>query len=375
MSKTADRRILYYSEGWGLGGIESYIMLAATGLDRSEFSFDVFCTHDWDDSHDQALEEVGARRFAVFEGHRPNLVKRTLVSGWRWRQLLRREHYDVVHVNTMNGMGFMYAWLAARQGVPVRLVHSHNSGFGVGHRVLKSIFHRAGQRLWSSYATDRLACSREAGEYLFGDRPFRFVRNSVDTERFAFDAAVRAEVRAELGITDGALLFGSVGRIVEQKNPLFQVEVLRHLVDSGVDAALILAGAGPLEKATLARAKELGVSARVHLPGGTKHAERYYCALDVFSMPSVFEGFGITVIEAMASGCPCVLSDQIPVFDFDVYLERRESIKDPQAWAETIESMYRASRSWSRNDGKELVEESGYGRADAVAQVLSLYQA
>lgn len=366
-------KVIYYSEGWGLGGIESYIMLTATNLDPEKFTFDVFCTHDWHNTHDNLLEEYGARRYTVFPNRRPNLLWRTLKGAYEWSRVLQSNDYDVVHINTMNGMGFLYSRIAQKCGVPQRIVHSHNSDFGNSFRIIKKLAHAYGKKMWKKSATTRFSCSDDAGRYLFDEDTFHIIRNCVDTERFQFNPKKRERIRQDLEIDGNALVFGSVGRIVEQKKPIFQVQALRELRNMGVDAHLLLVGSGPLENEVREYAQKQQISDRVHLYEGTASPEDFYSALDIFSMPSSFEGFGITVVEAMTCGCPCLLSKNVPAFNFDLELKEREHNDNPQAWARHIEKMFLKNRTKDRKQGKALIERLGYGHLEAAKQVEPFY--
>lgn len=374
MAHKRRKRILYYSEGWGLGGIESYIMLTAASLDRGEFDFDVFCTHDWDSSHDAAIEAAGGRRFVVFEGRKPSLPVRLVASARAFRSLLASTRYDIVHINTMNGMGFIYARIAQKAGVPVRIVHSHNADFGAGSRGIKSIAHRLGKVLWSRSATARLACSQDAGVYLHDSAQFTVIRNCIDTVRFQYDECLRRQTRHALGVGEETLVFGAVGRMDQQKNPVFQVEILSSLLAHSVDAMLVLAGSGPEEGRTRQRAAELGVSDRVFFVGATTRAENFYNALDLFSMPSTFEGFGITVLEAMACGLPCLVSSNVPEYDFDSARIVREDIGNAVVWAERIREIHTKWADTDRSEGAGEIERIGYGIDAAFEQVAGFYR-
>ena len=366
-------KILYYSEGWGLGGIERFIVNTVEELNRNNYSFDVFCTHDWDAGYDEIISSLGGKRYTVFHGFKPNLVKRTICSSNAWRKQLRSKHYDAVHINTMNGMGFLYAKIAYDEGIPVRIVHSHNSTFGSGSRMIKHVMHRFGQKAWARYATFNLACSPEAGEYLFGDRKFEVIRNGVDTERFRFNMSIRSQLRVELGVGSGSLLFGSVGRLAEAKNPLFQIRVLKVLCDMGVDAHLLLVGEGPLSQRVREEAETLGLTDRVHLPGGTAEPERFMSALDVFTMPSLYEGFPMTVVEATDNGLPLLISNAIHLGSFETPGIQYLPADQPRQWAEAIMRCKSDETLSDRIDGPHIVNSLGYNCVAITRQLESMY--
>ncbi|MBT1175739.1 glycosyltransferase [Bifidobacterium sp. LC6] len=362
-------KILYYSEGWGLGGIEQFVMNTVRHLDADRFVFDIFCTHDWSDAHDAEIRRLGGHRYTVFHNEKPGLATRFKASTRAWRRLLKAGDYDVVHINTMNGVGFVYAHIAKQEGVPVRIVHSHNSDFGEGSRGIKTIAHKLGRMLWGDSATVRLACSQIAGEYLFGNKRFEIIKNGIDTERFRFNEGVRRETRRMLHIADDELLFGAVGRLAPAKNPLFQVDILADLLAKDAHAKLLLVGDGPMAEETKQYAEKHGVADALIMPGPTNTPAPYYWALDVFTMPSTFDGFGMTCIEAMCAGLPCIRSIETPKIGIEGTIEKQLPLDDASEWAKSVLKM-----SHHRYQGDELVDLAGYGSKKTANRLMHLYQ-
>lgn len=307
----AAKRILFYSEGWGTGGIEAFVMNAMRALDGTGAVCDVFCTHDYDAGYDDEIARRGGKRTTVFSGEKPNLVRRLCASTKVWRDLLAAQRYDVVHINTMNGMGFVYAAIAQQVGVPVRIVHSHNTAFSEGHALAKGVAHGLGKRLWTDAATQLLACSTEAGRYLFDERDFEVVKNAIDIERFRFNEQARATVRERLEIPPETFVMGNVGRLSAQKDPLFLLEVFASLLKQQPNSYLLLIGQGDLEVEVMAKATELGLLTQLRHVRVTSDVASYLSAMDVFCMPSRYEGLPIAPVEAQANGLPVVCSAAI----------------------------------------------------------------
>ena len=333
----APTKVLVYQEAWGRGGIENFVMNVLRGIDPAEFDVELMCAYDWDTFYDAEIGELGFMRACSFSGRMPSHVVRLVHGVAAWSRRLSRGDVDVVHVNAMNGVTLAYLAIARRRGVPVRVAHSHNTSFSGGMRAAKEVVHRVARAVFGSAATVRLACSRAAGEYLFGNRPFRFVPNGIDVARFGFDASARQQVRAELGVGDETVLVGSVGKLAYQKNPLFAVGVLDELSRRGVDAKLLLVGNGELEAEVSERARSLGLANRYLHVSSVADPESYYCALDVFVLPSLFEGFPFALIEAQCSGLPAVASDAIQDEVCVTDLVRRVPLEaGATAWADSV---------------------------------------
>lgn len=371
-SQVKRKKILYYTEGWGRGGIETFILNCIRALNSDNYQITIFCTHDWDDCYDEELSKHEVVRKTVFKRHKPNLLIRTLRGAYEWRKELQTSDYDAVHINTMNGMGFLYAYIAYKYGVQCRIVHSHNSMYSDGARMIKATAHELGKLLFGRYATNRLACSSEAGSYLFGSRYFELMRNSVDTKEFQFSAEKRKIARRKCEIADKSLVLGFIGRLTENKNPEFVIEIYKEVLKKESDAALIMVGSGPLSNEIERKVSELGGSGKIVRVSGTNRVSELMCAMDVICVPSRFEGLPLICIEAQANGLSVILSTSITE---EAKLTNRAtflSIEDgPTSWADAVRSI---SASY---DGRERyaldVEKANYGLKALRKRLESLY--
>lgn len=366
-------KILFYSEGWGRGGIERFIMNTVENLDLSKFAFDIYCTHDWDNGYDEEIHCLGGQRYVSFSNHKPGLVHRLQVSTKAWKNLLEKNKYDIVHINTMNGVGFVYAHIAAEIGVPCIVVHSHNSDFGGSHRVVKNIAHETGKKLYGGDATVRLACSQQAGNYLFDNRPFEIIRNGANTKIFVYSRSARNAIREDLDIPESAIVFGSIARLAEAKNPVFQIRILESVRSMGQNAFLLLVGSGPLHDEILSEAKERDLLDFVKMPGNTDRPQDFYSAMDIMTMPSVFEGFPMAIAEALSCGLPCLLSPVVPSIDAAHMIQCHLDLSDPVPWARKIVELGRNDDLSMRESYRFEVEGAGYSSAFATRRIESLY--
>lgn len=306
------RCVLCYAEAWGQGGIETFLMELFRRYQGKGLAFALYSCWDWNDGFDAELKALGIDRYTVFVDQKPGQVKRLCEGSAAFGELVDVLEPDAVYVNTMNGMGFLYSWVAKRRDVPVRVVHSHNSAFGLGQVAAKAVMHGFGKVVLGSSATVRLACSADAGRYLFGDHPFEVVNNGVDTTRFAFDPIARAEIRERFAIPQSALLFGSVGRIAGVKNPLFQIRIFAEILRFEPDARYLMVGEGDMRDQVVSLIGELGITDKVIMPGYLPDPAPVYSALDCFLMPSLHEGLAIVCVEAQCAGCAVLCSEALP---------------------------------------------------------------
>ena len=162
------------------------------------------------------------------------------------------------------------------------------------------------------------------------------IPDGIDCARFAFDPLERERVRQEYGLTD-RFVIGHVGHFNPAKNHEKILAVFREVCRRRENASLLLVGEGELEADIRNRAAEMGILEKVVFAGAHKNVERYYQAMDVFLFPSRYEGFGMAMVEAQASGLACLASEVVPretnVDGRAVYLslEEKDSI-----WADRL---------------------------------------
>lgn len=303
--------VLLYTETWGVGGIEVGAVDEFAAFAHDDVSFTLFSVWKQSSHFDDRLRDLNVQSVFCFVGAEPPLAVRCLAGWRRFNKLLRKQHFDVVHVNTMNGAGLMYALISKRRGVGRVVAHSRNTQYGPGYRWAKEMAHRAGKAIAGSAADVRLACSEAAGRYLFDNREFSVLRRGIDPNRYSFDAHARETVRDELGIPQDAFVVGSIGRVSAAKNPLFQVEVFAELHRLRPDVRFLFVGDGDMRDARDGEAARAGIADAVVDVGAVSDAAPYYSAIDCLMMPSAYEGLPNVALEAQCSGLPVIMASSI----------------------------------------------------------------
>ena len=322
-------RVLHAVPDMGAGGIENYVMNMYRRIDPSEVSFDFLVHHRARAFFDDEIEARGGRIFRL-----PVLDDKNVPAYLAaLRRLFAQREWDVVHGHAASLAG-LYLGAAERAGVPARIAHSHGASFlRTPKGYAKMLLFKGAAR----HANIRLACSTEAGRYLFGEAPFHLAKNAIDPARFAFDPAARGRARTELGVSAGQLVVGHVGRFNLQKNHRFLVEAFSELSGMRPDARLALVGAGETQADVRRQVSALGLSGKVSFLPVTDRPQDLYTAMDVFVLPSLFEGLPLVGVEAQASGLPCVFSSEV-TREVQISPEARfvDLAAGPRAWAEAV---------------------------------------
>lgn len=328
-------RVLFVSGGsLDRGGIASWMLNYAAWFDRSEVAVD-FLVHGAETGAREAealalgakVWHVPYRRNDPF-GNRSG-IKRAIAAG-----------YDVVHAH-MDGMNAYPLEIAKRLNIPVRISHSHNTDFLTANP-LKRLLHETARRRIPACATHLFACSEAAGRFLYGDALYgagnvAIVRNAIDSERYRFDREDRERVRGELGLKD-RFMIGHVGRFdLHQKNQLFLLDAFAEAKKKRPELALVLVGDGADRGAIESRVHELEIGRDVVLAGYRDDVPALFSAFDLFVLPSRFEGLGIVLIEAQASGLACLASDAVPR-DTRITNCRYLPLSDKAAWTREFAS-------------------------------------
>lgn len=308
-SQAQERQICIFCEKWESGGIESLINNLITNMERSDLQIHIVAAELASSVFTTPLQEIGVRFFELSGSQKKVSRNRKL-----FREHLKRFHYDVIYLNVFHALTMQYLQIAKECHIEKRIVHSHNTALRKSvTRTLKLGIHHMAKHLYFGYATEYLACSKAAAEFMFpANAEYRFIPNGIDIERFSFASERRSSVRKTLDIPEECLLVGCIGRLCYQKNQRFLLDMMGELSKRGTNARLLLIGEGAERQKLERRAAELGIAQYVIFYGTTGEPEKLYSAMDVLAFPSRFEGLGIVAVEAQANGLPVLCSEYIP---------------------------------------------------------------
>jgi glycosyltransferase involved in cell wall biosynthesis len=291
------------------GGVETWLLHVLKFIDRDRIQLH-FCTFGpRPDLYASEVEKLGGKILRCPKGANFWSLQR------RFRRILREGNYQIVHSHVHLFSGALLRW-AKKEGVPVRIAHSHTQQDDKPDTIARH-YYRGLMKSWiNRYATHGLAASTLAAEQLFGDawekdRRFQVLHCGIDLRAFR-QPVEREKARRELGIPVDALVVGHVGRFDAPKNHRFLLEVARETLSRRPDVHFLLVGDGPLRLEVEARAREMGLSGRIHFAGIRTDVPRLMRGvMDVFVFPSLWEGLPLTVIEAQAAGLRCILSEAV----------------------------------------------------------------
>lgn len=347
------------------GGAESMCMNLYRRMEKSQIQFD-FVKHTTKKClfEDEILSLGGH----IFEAPRYKAINHFDYCGW-WKQHFRdHPEHQIIHGHyyTTSAIYFKIAHRYGRKTIG----HSHSTSIGMKNN--KKGVKYALTEYWLSkvgqYSDYRLACSVPAGKWLYGDKPFTVLNNAIDSRQFTYNPTVREEMRSQLALAEDDFVIGTVGSMGYPKNPVGIVRITAEAKKRNQHVKLLWAGDGSMRHEVENAIRQYGLEDCCNLLGIRNDVHRVLQAMDVFVLPSIYEGLPVVAVEAQAAGLPCILSDavskEICITDLCTFLP----IADPARWAEKILNL-----NLTRTDTQQEIENAGYDIEATTAWLSDFY--
>lgn len=344
-------RIIHVLGALNRGGAETMIMNIYRCIDKSKIQFDfIIHTEEKCDYTDEVIS-LGGKIYSMEK-----------FRGYNYLSYVKQFHeffssypeYRVVHGH-MRSTASLYLSIAKKYKL-YTIAHSHNTSSGKG---ISSIVKNIMQRPLRYIADYYFACSLEAGRWLFGERiinskKFSIIRNAINIDEFKFNQSKRKRIRKKLNI-ESNFVIGNISRFHLQKNHKFIINVFKELLKKNKNAILILVGDGELKNDIECLVRNYGIEEKVMFLGVCDNVAELMQAMDVFFLPSLYEGLPVTMIEAQASGLNCVISstitDECIITDNVTKISLNENL---EVWTEIILELEEKNR--NNYIGKEIYE-------------------
>lgn len=350
-------RVLQYIVSNDKGGLTKYICQNYCFIDRNKIQFD-FITYDDFLDFEKDFYNKGAKFYRIPK------IKNIFKYFSFWRRLQKENKYKIIHFH-MSYTNFIPIICARLVGIKSIILHAHSTQIDDNRffvRMMKEQFNFLGKILSRFLVKKYLACSDLAAKWMFPativkEKKYILAHNAIDLKKYIFNIEIRKQKRKELGISDKCFCIGNVGRFTYQKNHEFLIDIFKEIYLLNKNTKLVLIGDGPLISQEKEKVLSLGLEENVIFLGNRNDVFDLYNAFDCFVLPSRFEGLGIVIIEAQASGLRCYVSDVVPkevkVTDLVSFISLEKS---PSVWSNIINENKKISRKNLINDLKK----SGY---------------
>lgn len=368
-------RILQINAGSGdFGGVSSILFNIFEKIDKSQYIFDflspVKTTYK---IKEKEIRKMGGRIYEL--GVSGNRLFRRIKIEKAYKNFLDEHCYDIVHINSGSiSFNAQIARLSKKVGIKTVIVHSHNCKDPGNH--LAAFFAPIFRAVVDRHADIKLACSKEAATYMFGHEASHvtIIKNGIDISRFSYSDNARLKKRKELKIGD-SILIGNVGRFTHQKNHRFMIEILHRLANSNLDIKMLLIGSGPLKSEIMSQALEYKLDKKIIFLDNRSDVNELMSAMDIFIMPSLYEGLPVSGIEAQSSGLVCLFSNYISKEVLVLKSAQTLPINDGvEKWCDIIKSNMMPVMDDHRAAANRVVAHAGYDIDDVVNVLSGIYK-
>ncbi|MBE7020157.1 MAG: glycosyltransferase family 1 protein [Ruminococcaceae bacterium] len=357
-------RVLQIQPGLGVGGITSVVLNHYHNIDKSMIKFDFAIFTPPTPERLNEAEQSGSRVYVLprksesYKAYKDELTK-----------IINNGNYDIVHAH-QNYQSFIPLYYAKKCGIRTRIAHAHAT------KIDKPTFFKKCLMLFSRLinpliVTDYFSCGIKAGYKMFGRKKFNLLKNGIKIDNFRFSVEKRDAVREKMNWKN-KLVIGNIGRLSEQKNQVFLVEIFAEIVKLKDNAILCICGEGEKKDEILDKAKALGIDDKVFLLGNRNDVNELLSGFDVFVLPSLFEGLPVTGIEVLSNGLPAVMSDEV-TDEFDEYNKISFlSLKaSKEIWAREI--LKKATEGHDITMAEKM-RQSGYNISDSAKMLENFYK-
>lgn len=337
-------RVLQIGMTDNLGGIETFLINYYRNIDRTKIQFDFINIYQNKLCFQDEIEDLGGNVYKV-----PNYYKHPFKYMKELKKIIKESNYKIIHCN-MNSAVMLYPLIAAKLAkAKIIISHSHNASSDKG--LIKKVLHNINRNLIPLFANTYFACSNKAGKWFFknkilSSKNYYVINNGVDINKYCYKENIRKEKRKELNINDDLILIGHVGRFSVQKNHKFLIEIFYELYKFNNKVRLMLIGIGPLMESVKEQVKKMNLTGVVYFLNQRNDLEELYQAMDLFLLPSLYEGLPLVGVEAQASGLKCAFSsnitEEIKILDTSIFIDLNNSSKE---WAHKIQNLLNTSNS------------------------------
>lgn len=316
------------------GGVESVILNYSDHLSKEDFDLHIVTQ---DINIQDCIDQFVDKGFTI---HIVPHKKRSIIKNvFAVYKLLKNEKYDIVHTH-MTLTNFYVLFLAWICGCKVRISHSHNA-FHTSNPLKRLMFYTISiVNEW--VATDYFACGVDAAKFLFRGTKLTKVfilNNALNLNKYRFDSELRLNLKEKLALSD-EFCIGHIGRFSEQKNHKALIQIAKRLKNKDINFIFLLIGDGELFSDIKQIVADENLDNYFIFIGSTTEACKYYQVMDVFVLPSLWEGFPVVGLESQIAGLPCIYSD---VIDCRVKILRTTElldVSDISTWSNRIVYYY-----------------------------------
>lgn len=317
------KTVMHFISGVQSGGVEQFLYNYTVQLNgKFDIKEYIIYQHEPDNTSLKKLNEAGNICIRI-----PSKTVHPVQNFVQTFKLINKVHPDIVHCH-MNLLNWIPLFIALLLNVKLRISHSHIATNNINSTFLVYV----SKYLNILFSNIRTACGKAAGEYMYGEQNFTILKNAIEVGQFKFDPIKRKQIRDYYNISNNDFLLGNVGRFTKQKNQIFLLNLMADLVKTHTNYRLFIIGQGEMQAELQNKIKSMSLEEYIRIIPPMASVAAYYDAMDLFLLPSLYEGFPVVSVEVQAAGLPFIISDAIDKTAIFTSLGRTSKINSVSDW-------------------------------------------
>lgn len=365
------KRILQVVGGMNRAGAETMLLNLFKHIDRSKFQFDFIYFTDKVCDYDDDILELGGRIFRI-------TTTNELLKMYQLYKILKvNGPYLAIHSHT-NYNSFLYHIPALIAGVKNRITHSHCSNSLYSRSRSGRVYLRFSEKLNKSFSNRFIACGKAAGQFLFpkvDQSKITILPNALKLDNYLYPNLNQyVSIRESLALRSSVPLIVQIGRLSQVKNFDFTIDLAAYLKEHGKPYQFVFLGSGELLEQLSKKVDILNLNDCIHFLGVRDDVAQILNEASCVIMPSLFEGFPVVLVEAQASGTPCLISDSISkAVNFGLGLVHTCSLKSPLSdWDIALDHVL-SKMTVSKDEIREVLTKKGFSVDKSVQKLEGIY--
>lgn len=364
-------RVLHIIDSMDRGGIQTTLMNIYRSIDREKVLFDFLVQTNKKCHYDDEIKKLGGKIYRITP--RKNSVYKNTKELDNFFKC--HKEYKIVHMHVSSLTYIKPLQIAKKHNVPIRIIHSRNTRNG-GNALIHTTLHYLNKNRIQKIANYYFSCSDEAGKWLYTNKiiksnRYKIINNGILTEKFKFNLSERKAIRQKYNCNN-KLAIVNVARLHPQKNQMFLIDIFKEIKNKRQDSVMFIVGEGALKNDLERKINEEKLNDSVFLTGNIPNVNEILQGMDIFLLPSLYEGLPGSVIEAQGSALPCYISDTITKSVKITKLVHFIGLdKTASEWANIILNTYNEEK---RVDTSNIIKDAGFDMETVSEQLQSFYQ-
>jgi glycosyltransferase involved in cell wall biosynthesis len=349
------KRILIIVGKMHYGGIETMIMNYYRNIDRLKIQFDFMLNYEEKGDFDDEIRQLGGKIYIL-----PRLYFKNAFKYIKAVNSFFKEHkeYEIVHGH-LTSVGFIYTTIAKWHNVKITILHAHSTAVKPTFKGFLEKIIMFPLRFCADYY---FACGNEAGQYAFGknivkEKNYKIIKSGILVDNFIFNNDIRVKKREEVNLND-KFVIGHIGRFEYEKNHTFILDIFYEIYKKDKNSLLLLIGKGSGKEAIIEKVSEMNMENAILFLDTRSDINELMQCMDIFLLPSHYEGLPVVGVEAQAAGLQCFFSDAITAETDITGLCHFISLNTTaEFWADEI---LKLQNGYERNNTKDAIVKAGY---------------